>query len=166
MKAEWPQIPVISGNVVTSEGAERLMAAGADVIKVGIGAGSICTTRVIAGAGMPQITAIQDCAQAARKKGVGVIADGGITYSGDIVKAIVAGADAVMLGGMLAGLQESPGDEVLYEGRLFKEYRGMGSMGASMRGYGKDRYASGQGTGKLVPEGIEARVPFLSLIHI
>ena len=124
VKAEWPQIPVISGNVVTSEGAERLMAAGADVIKVGIGAGSICTTRVIAGAGMPQITAIYDCAQAARKKGVGVIADGGITYSGDIVKAIVAGADAVMLGGMLAGLQESPGDEVLYEGRLFKEYRG------------------------------------------
>ena len=160
VKAEWPQIPVISGNVVTSEGAERLMAAGADVIKVGIGAGSICTTRVIAGAGMPQITAIHDCAQAARKKGVGVIADGGITYSGDIVKAIVAGADAVMLGGMLAGLQESPGDEVLYEGRLFKEYRGMGSMGASMRGYGKDRYASGQGTGKLVPEGIEARGPF------
>ena len=159
IKAEWPDLPVIAGNVVTAEGAERLMAAGADVIKVGVGAGSICTTPVVTGAGMPQITAIHECAQMARKKGVSVIADGGVTYSGDIVKAIAAGADAVMLGGMLAGLKESPGEEVLYEGRLFKEYRGMGSMGA-MQGYSRDRYATGKGADKLVPEGIEGRVPF------
>ncbi len=159
VKSEWPQLPVIGGNVVTAEGADRLIAAGADVIKVGVGAGSICTTRVIAGAGMPQMTAIYDCAQAARKKGTGVIADGGVTYSGDIVKAIAAGGNAVMLGGMLAGFKESPGEEVLYEGRLFKEYRGMGSM-AAMQGLSRDRYASGQGSGKVVPEGIEGRVPF------
>jgi len=159
VKAGWPQLPVIAGNVVTAAGAERLIGAGADVIKVGVGAGSICTTRVISGAGMPQMTAIHECAQAARGKDTGVIADGGVKYSGDIVKAIAAGADAVMLGGMLAGLKESPGEEVLYEGRLFKEYRGMGSVGA-MRGYGRDRYANGQGGGKLVPEGIEGRVPF------
>ncbi len=159
VKAGWPQLPVIAGNVVTAAGAERLIGAGADVIKVGVGAGSICTTRVISGAGMPQMTAIHECAQAARGKDTGVIADGGVKYSGDIVKAIAAGADAVMLGGMLAGLKESPGEEVLYEGRLFKEYRGMGSMGA-MQGYSRDRYASGQGGGKLVPEGIEGRVPY------
>ena len=159
VKSEWPQLPVIGGNVVTGEGTERLIDAGADVIKVGVGAGSICTTRVIAGAGMPQMTAVHDCARTARKKGISVIADGGVNYSGDIVKAIAAGGNAVMLGGMLAGLMESPGEEVLYEGRLFKEYRGMGSM-AAMQGFGRDRYASGQGSGKLVPEGIEGRVPF------
>ena len=159
IKADWADLPVIAGNVVTAEGVDRLIAAGADVIKVGVGAGSICTTRVITGAGMPQITAIHDCAQVARKHGVSVIADGGVTYSGDIVKAIAAGADAVMLGGMLAGLKEAPGEEVLYEGRLFKEYRGMGSMGA-MQGYSRDRYATGQGAGKSVPEGIEGRIPF------
>jgi IMP dehydrogenase len=159
IKSNWADLPVIAGNVVTAEGVDRLIAAGADVIKVGVGAGSICTTRVITGAGMPQITAIHDCAQVAKKQGVSVIADGGVTYSGDIVKAIAAGADAVMLGGMLAGLEESPGEEVLYEGRLFKEYRGMGSMGV-MQGYSRDRYATGQGAGKLVPEGIEGRIPF------
>jgi IMP dehydrogenase len=156
----WRDLPIAAGNVVTAEGTEALIAAGADVIKVGVGAGSICTTRVISGAGMPQMSAIHECAQAARKKGVAVIADGGIKYSGDIVKAIVAGADAVMLGGLLAGLEESPGEIELSEGRRFKQYRGMGSLGA-MQGLGKDRYASGQnGGGKLVPEGIEGRVPY------
>ncbi|MCE9622849.1 MAG: IMP dehydrogenase [Actinomycetia bacterium] len=160
IRAAWPNIPIAAGNVVTAEGTETLIAAGADVIKVGVGAGSICTTRVISGAGMPQVSAIFECAHVARKKGVPVIADGGIKYSGDIVKAIVAGADVVMLGGLLAGLDEAPGDIELYEGRRFKSYRGMGSLGA-MQGLGKDRYASGQGVGgKLVPEGIEGRVPY------
>ncbi|MEW5829580.1 MAG: IMP dehydrogenase, partial [Chloroflexota bacterium] len=145
---------------VTAEGPEALIRSGADAVKVGVGAGSICTTRIISGAGMPQVTAIHDCASAARKHGIPLIADGGIKFSGDIVKAIAAGADAVMLGSLLAGLEESPGEVVLYEGRHFKEYRGMGSLGA-MKGYGKDRYGSGQGGGgKLVPEGIEGRVPY------
>jgi len=156
----WRDLPIAAGNVVTAEGTEALIAAGADVIKVGVGAGSICTTRVISGAGMPQMSAIHECATTARKKGVSIIADGGIKYSGDIVKAIVAGADAVMLGGLLAGLEESPGEIELSEGRRFKQYRGMGSLGA-MQGLGKDRYASGQNDGgKLVPEGIEGRVPY------
>ena len=163
----WPDLPVIAGNVVTAEGVEALIKAGANAVKVGVGAGSICTTRVISGAGMPQVSAIYDCARAARKLGVPIIADGGIKYSGDIVKAIVAGADVVMLGSLLAGLDESPGEVVLYEGRRFKEYRGMGSLGA-MQGYGRDRYGSGQGaaqTGKLVPEGIEGRVPYKGSLH-
>jgi len=166
IKTAWPKLPVIAGNVVTAEGAAALIEAGADVVKVGVGAGSICTTRVISGAGMPQVTAIHECASAARKRGIPIIADGGIKYSGDIVKAIVAGADVVMLGSLLAGLDESPGDVVLYEGRRFKEYRGMGSLGA-MQGYGKDRYGSGQagGSGKLVPEGIEGRVPYKGPLH-
>ena len=156
----WTDLPLIAGNVVTAEGAESLILSGVDAIKVGVGAGSICTTRVISGAGMPQVSAIFECAQVARKHGVSVIADGGIKFSGDIVKAIVAGAQAVMLGSMLAGLEESPGEVMLYEGRRFKEYRGMGSL-AAMKGYGVDRYASGQnGGGKLVPEGIEGRVPY------
>jgi IMP dehydrogenase len=155
----WPDLPVIAGNVVTGEGAQALIDAGANAIKVGVGAGSICTTRVISGAGMPQMTAIHACVEAAHQHGIAVIADGGVKYSGDITKAIVAGADAVMLGSLLAGLDESPGDVVLYEGRRFKEYRGMGSLGA-MQGYGRDRYGSGQGGGKLVPEGIEGRVPY------
>lgn len=160
IRAAWPDIPISAGNVVTAEGTEALIQAGADVIKVGVGAGSICTTRIISGAGMPQISAIFECAKAARAKGINVIADGGIKYSGDIVKAIVAGGQLVMLGGLLAGLEEAPGDIELYEGRRFKQYRGMGSMGA-MQGLGKDRYASGQGgSGKLVPEGIEGRVPY------
>jgi IMP dehydrogenase len=156
----WTDLPVIAGNVVTGEGAEALIRSGADAIKVGVGAGSICTTRVISGAGMPQMSAIFECAQVARTHGVSIIADGGIKFSGDIVKAIVAGGNAVMLGSMLAGLDEAPGEVLLYEGRRFKEYRGMGSLGA-MKGYGVDRYATGQnGSGKLVPEGIEGRVPY------
>ena len=160
IKSAWKDLPVIAGNVVTAEGADALIQSGADAIKVGVGAGSICTTRVISGAGMPQMSAIFECAQVAKKYEVSVIADGGIKFSGDIVKAIVAGANAVMLGSMLAGLEEAPGEVMLYEGRRFKEYRGMGSLGA-MKGYGVDRYASGQsGSGKLVPEGIEGRVPY------
>ena len=161
LKAAWPDLRVVAGNVVTAEGTTALIAAGADAVKVGVGAGSICTTRVISGAGMPQMSAIYECAQVARAKGVPLIADGGIKYSGDIAKAIAAGAEVVMLGGLLAGLDESPGELELYEGRRFKQYRGMGSLGA-MQGYGLDRYASGQGASgrKLVPEGIEGRVPY------
>jgi IMP dehydrogenase len=159
-----PHLPVLAGNVVTAEGTEALIDAGADVVKVGVGAGSICTTRIVAGAGLPQMTAIAECASAARPRGIPIIADGGIKYSGDIVKALAAGADAVMLGSLLAGLEESPGEIMIYEGRQFKEYRGMGSIGA-MRGRANDRYASAQGargvpTGKLVPEGIEGQVPY------
>jgi IMP dehydrogenase len=161
----YPDLPVIAGNVVTEEATEALIRAGAAAVKVGVGAGSICTTRVISGAGMPQLSAIYYCAQRAHALGVPVIADGGIKYSGDIVKAIAAGADTVMLGSLLAGLDESPGDVVFYEGRRFKDYRGMGSLGA-MQGYGRDRYASAQGgSGKLVPEGIEGRVPYKGSLH-
>jgi IMP dehydrogenase len=164
IKSAWKDLPVFAGNVVTAEGTEALIKAGADAIKVGVGAGSICTTRVISGAGMPQISAIFECSRAAQKHGISVIADGGIKFSGDIVKAIVAGGHAVMLGSMLAGLDEAPGEVMLYEGRRFKEYRGMGSLGA-MKGYGVDRYATGQsGIGKLVPEGIEGRVPYKGLL--
>jgi IMP dehydrogenase len=161
LKKKWPALPVAAGNVVTAEGTAALIAAGADAVKVGVGAGSICTTRVIAGAGMPQMTAIYNCAKAARPKGIPIIADGGIKYSGDIVKALAAGASVVMLGALLAGLDESPGEMVLYEGRRFKTHRGMGSLGA-MQGYGRDRYATAQGTGsgKLVPEGIEGIVAY------
>jgi IMP dehydrogenase len=155
-----PTMPLLAGNVVTAEGTEALVDAGADVIKVGVGAGSICTTRVVAGVGVPQMTAIVECAEAARARGVPIIADGGIKYSGDIVKALAAGAQAVMLGSLLAGLEESPSDVVIYEGRRFKEYRGMGSLGA-MKGRAADRYASGQSDGKkVVPEGIEGQVPY------
>ena len=160
----WPELPVMAGNVVTAEGVQALAQAGVSVIKVGVGAGSICTTRVISGSGMPQVSAIYECARAAHKLGLPIVADGGIKYSGDIVKAIVAGADMVMLGSLLAGLDESPGEVVLFEGRRFKEYRGMGSLGA-MQGYGRDRYATGMGSGKLVPEGIEGRVPYKGSLH-
>ena len=159
VKARYPDLALVAGNVVTAEGTRDLIAAGADVVKVGVGAGSICTTRVVTGVGMPQITAIQACAEEAHRQGVTVIADGGIKYSGDIVKALAAGADAVMLGSLLAGLNESPGELIIYEGRRFKEYRGMGSMGA-MKGLARDRYGSGQGDGKQVPEGIEGQVPY------
>ena len=165
LRRYWSDLPVIAGNVVTAQGTQALIDAGANAIKVGVGAGSICTTRVISGAGMPQMSAIYECASLARKLGVPIIADGGIKYSGDIVKAIAAGAEMVMLGSLLAGLDESPGEIVLYEGRRFKDYRGMGSMSA-MQGYGRDRYASGQGgSGKLVPEGIEGRVPYKGPLH-
>ncbi len=164
LKGAWPALPVVAGNVVTAEGVEALVAAGADAIKVGVGAGSICTTRVVSGAGMPQLSAIWLTTRAAHRLGIPVIADGGITYSGDIVKAIVAGAETVMLGSLLAGTEEAPGELELFEGRRYKSYRGMGSL-AAMQGIGADRYASGQstpgtGTRKLVPEGIEGRVPY------
>jgi IMP dehydrogenase len=159
IRAAAPGTPVIAGNVVTEEGTLALIEAGASAIKVGVGAGSICTTRVIAGVGMPQMSAIHLCSKVARKRGIPVIADGGIKFSGDIVKALAAGADTVMLGSLLAGLEESPGELVLYEGRQFKSYRGMGSLGA-LEGYGRDRYGTGQGGGKLVPEGVEGMVPY------
>jgi IMP dehydrogenase len=170
IKGSWPDLAVTAGNVVTEEGVEALAKAGADAIKVGVGAGSICTTRIISGAGMPQLSAIHFAAKRARRLGVPVIGDGGITYSGDIVKAIAAGATTVMLGSLLAGTEESPGETELFEGRRFKSYRGMGSLGA-MQGLGADRYASAQTdqsdqsnlaktSNKLVPEGIEGRVPY------
>lgn len=160
IKAIQPTLAVIAGNVVTEAGTQALIEAGADAIKVGVGAGSICTTRIISGAGMPQLSAIYRCARVAHPLGVPIIADGGIKYSGDIVKALVAGADTVMLGSLLAGLKESPGEEILYEGRQYKSYRGMGSLGA-LQGLGKDRYGTGQGgSGKLVPEGVEGMVPY------
>ncbi len=150
--------PVIAGNIVTREGAQDLVAAGAQAVKVGVGPGSICTTRVIAGVGMPQFTAIRNVAEWCRENGVGVIADGGIRYSGDIVKALAAGADVVMLGSLLAGTRESPGQTVHFQGRRFKTYRGMGSLGAMMRGT-SDRYGQ-SASGKLVAEGVEGRVPY------
>jgi IMP dehydrogenase len=157
VKAAYPHLPLVAGNVVTAEGTRDLIAAGADVIKVGVGAGSICTTRIVTGVGMPQVTAVQACADEAHRHGRTVIADGGIRYSGDMVKALAVGADAVMLGSLLAGLDESPGELVIFEGRRFKEYRGMGSLGA-MKGLARDRY--GRKAGKAVPEGIEGQVPY------
>lgn len=166
IKGAWPDLPVTAGNVVTEEGVDALVDAGADAVKVGVGAGSICTTRVVSGAGMPQLSAVWFTTRRARERGIPVIADGGVTYSGDVVKAIAAGAECVMLGSLLAGTEESPGDTELFEGRRYKAYRGMGSLGA-MQGLGADRYASGQSqsqvaaaTRKLVPEGIEGRVPY------
>ena len=150
---------LIAGNVATYEGARDLIALGVDGIKVGIGPGSICTTRVVSGAGVPQITAIAECAKATRRHGVPLIADGGIKYSGDVTKAIAAGADCVMIGSLLAGTEESPGETILYQGRTFKSYRGMGSMGAMAQG-SADRYSQEARGGKLVPEGIEGRVPY------
>ena len=164
IKANWADLPVVAGNVVTEEAIDALADAGADAVKVGVGAGSICTTRVISGAGMPQLSAIWHTTRRARRRGIPVIADGGITYSGDIVKAIAAGAEAVMLGSLLAGTDESPGELELFEGRRYTSYRGMGSLGA-MQGLGADRYASAQSevagqSRKLVPEGIEGRVAY------
>ena len=162
VKSDW-DVQVIAGNVVTAEGAEALIDAGADAVKCGVGPGSICTTRVVAGVGVPQVTAVFDCAEAASRHGVPVIADGGLTSSGDIAKAIAAGADTVMLGSMLAGTDESPGDVILVQGERFKEYRGMGSLGAMKAGsFSKDRYYQGdvEDVDKLVPQGIEGRVPY------
>ena len=158
VKTAFPEIPVIAGNIATAEAAEDLIQAGADAIKVGIGPGSICTTRVVAGIGVPQITAIFDCAQVAKKYGIPIIADGGIKYSGDLVKAIAAGADVVMIGSLFAGCEESPGECEIYQGRQFKVYRGMGSIAAMNKG-SKDRYFQ-TNTKKLVPEGVEGRVPY------
>jgi IMP dehydrogenase len=159
------EIEVIAGNVATGEATADLIKAGANAVKVGIGPGAICTTRIISGAGVPQITAIMDCAAAAAKHRIPVIADGGIRHSGDITKALAAGASSVMLGSLFAGLKESPGQLVIYKGRQFKEYRGMGSLGAMVRGsaerYGQDSTAD---TGKLVPEGVEGRVPYRGVL--
>lgn len=160
IKKRW-DIDVIAGNVATREGCRDLIAAGADAVKVGIGPGSICTTRVVSGVGVPQVTAIYNAAQAAKNTGTPIIADGGIRYSGDITKAIAAGAHVVMIGGLFAGLEESPGTRILYQGRQFKVYRGMGSLGAMVQG-SSERYRQTPGgkPDKLVPEGVEGRVPF------
>lgn len=160
LREKHPALTIIAGNVATGEATRDLIQAGASVVKVGIGPGSICTTRVIAGIGVPQITAIYDCATVAREYNIPIIADGGIKYSGDIVKAIAAGASAIMVGSLLAGTEESPGESEIYQGRRFKVYRGMGSLGAMKEG-SKDRYfQESENTNKLVPEGIEGRVPY------
>ncbi len=164
-KRQHPELPIVAGNVISGEGARDLIDAGAGAIKVGIGAGSICTTRIVAGSGVPQISAVAAVAEVCRPRDIPVIADGGIKYSGDVVKALAAGADVVMLGSLLAGLEESPGEIISYEGQRYKVYRGMGSLGA-MQGHGADRYGSatpapgGQKRDKLVPEGVEGRVPY------
>ena len=161
IKAHYPEVDVIAGNVATAEGTRRLIEAGADAVKVGVGPGSICTTRVITGAGMPQASAVYLCAQEAKKHNRTIIADGGIRYSGDIAKALGLGADAVMIGNLFAGTDEAPGETILYEGRRFKVYRGMGSLGAMKKG-ARDRYHQEDiaDESKLVPEGIEGRVPY------
>jgi len=158
IKEAYPHVDLIAGNVATAEATIALIEAGADAVKVGVGPGSICTTRVIAGIGVPQITAVYNCASAAREYKVPIIADGGIKYSGDIVKAIAAGANVVMIGNLLAGTEESPGETIIYQGRSYKVYRGMGSLGAMAQG-SKDRYFQ-ENMDKLVPEGIEGRVPY------
>ncbi|HSE11102.1 MAG TPA: IMP dehydrogenase, partial [Rudaea sp.] len=160
VKRQFPQMQVIGGNIVTADAARALVDAGADAVKVGIGPGSICTTRIVAGVGVPQITAVSMVAEAIRGSGAGLIADGGIRYSGDIAKALAAGADCVMIGGMFAGTEEAPGEVELYHGRSYKSYRGMGSLGAMQLG-SKDRYFQDEtDADKLVPEGIEGRVPY------
>ena len=170
IKKHYPDLQVVGGNIATGDGALALVNAGADAVKVGIGPGSICTTRIVAGVGVPQITAVANVADALRSKGVPLIADGGIRYSGDMAKALAAGAYCVMVGGMLAGTDEAPGDIELYQGRSYKSYRGMGSLGAMGQG-SKDRYFQDatQELEKLVPEGIEGRVPYKgsmsSIVH-
>ena len=166
-KANFKGIELVAGNVATAEAAEALCAAGVDAVKVGIGPGSICTTRVVAGVGVPQITAVDECVRAAEKSGVPVISDGGVKYSGDLVKALAAGASSVMIGSLLAGTEEAPGDVILYQGRSYKSYRGMGSLGAMKKG-SKDRYFQADVTDadKLVPEGIEGRVPYKGSIEM
>lgn len=162
IKESYPELQVIAGNIATAEAAKDLILAGADCIKVGIGPGSICTTRVVAGVGVPQLTAVMDCVEEANKYGVPVIADGGIKYSGDIVKALAAGAKVVMMGSMLAGCEEAPGEKEIYQGRSYKVYRGMGSLAAMACG-SKDRYFQ-EGNKKLVPEGVEGRVPYKGIV--
>lgn len=169
IRLRYPKVDIIAGNIATADGAEALIQAGVDAIKVGIGPGSICTTRVVAGIGVPQITAIADCTEVADRYGIPVIADGGIKYSGEVTKAIAAGAHTVMLGSLFAGTDESPGELILYQGRSYKVYRGMGSIGAMKKG-SKDRYGqAGVSEEKLVPEGIEGRVPhrgsLASILH-
>ncbi|MBA5875087.1 MAG: IMP dehydrogenase [Nitrospira sp. CR1.2] len=164
VRKAYPQLDIIAGNIATAQAAKDLVKAGVDAVKVGVGPGSICTTRMVSGAGMPQLTAISDCARALAGSGIPVIADGGIKYSGDITKALGAGASVVMLGSLLAGTEEAPGETVLFQARTYKVYRGMGSIGAMERG-GGDRYGQGgRPTPKLVPEGIEGRVPYKGLL--
>jgi IMP dehydrogenase len=153
-------VQVVAGNVATAEATRALIDAGADAVKVGIGPGSICTTRIVAGVGVPQLTAIMDCARAARDSGTPVIADGGIKFSGDFAKAIAAGADCAMVGSMIAGTDESPGEVILFQGRSFKSYRGMGSLGAMARGSADRYFQKDAASDKLVPEGIEGQVPY------
>jgi IMP dehydrogenase len=165
IKGNFPDLQVIGGNVATAEGTEALIKAGADAVKVGVGPGSICTTRIVTGVGVPQITAIAECVKAAEKHGIPIISDGGIKFSGDISKAIAAGAHSVMIGSLFAGTEESPGEKILYQGRSYKEYRGMGSLGAMSQGsserYFQDRELS---ESKLVPEGVEARIPYRGVL--
>jgi IMP dehydrogenase len=163
IKDKLPEVELVAGNVATHDGALDLIRLGVDGVKVGIGPGSICTTRVVTGAGVPQITAISECARAARDAGVPIIADGGVKFSGDIAKAIAAGASSVMIGSLFAGTEESPGETILYQGRTFKSYRGMGSIGAMAAGSG-DRYAQEGEVSKLVPEGVEGRVPYKGML--
>jgi IMP dehydrogenase len=163
IKKSLPDVEVIAGNVASFEGARDLIDLGVAGVKVGIGPGSICTTRVVSGAGVPQISAVAECARAARKAGIPLIADGGVKFSGDITKAIAAGASVVMIGSLFAGTEESPGETILYQGRTFKSYRGMGSLGAMQEG-SRDRYGQEESTSKLVPEGIEGRVPYKGLL--
>ncbi len=163
LRQALPDLQLVAGNVATEEAVKDLVSLGVDAVKVGIGPGSICTTRVISGAGVPQITAIHECASPAHEAGVPLISDGGIKYSGDITKAVAAGADCVMIGSLLAGTEESPGETVLYQGRTYKAYRGMGSMGAMASGSG-ERYGQDAASGKLVPEGVEGRVPYKGLL--
>ena len=164
VRKAYPQLDIIAGNIATAQAAKDLVKAGVDAVKVGVGPGSICTTRMVSGAGMPQLTAIGDCARALAGSGIPVIADGGIKYSGDITKALAAGASSVMLGSLLAGTEEAPGETVLFQARTYKVYRGMGSIGAMERG-GGDRYGqAGRPAPKLVPEGIEGRVPYKGLL--
>jgi IMP dehydrogenase/GMP reductase len=172
IKQKYPELDVMGGNVATSDGARALIDSGVDSVKVGIGPGSICTTRIVAGIGVPQVTAITDAVEAALESEVPVVADGGIRYSGDIAKAIAAGANVVMIGSLLAGAEESPGEVELFQGRTYKSYRGMGSMGAMAQSHGSsDRYFQevGSDAGKLVPEGVEGRVaykgPVSSIVH-
>ena len=160
VKRRFPNVELIAGNVATAEAVKALIEAGVDAVKVGIGPGAICTTRVIAGVGVPQLTAILQCAEEARKQDIPIIADGGIRYSGDIAKALAAGADTVMLGSLLAGMDESPGEKVLYEGRIYKSYRGMGSLSAMSKGSKERYFQDTEDTKKLVPEGIEGLVPY------
>jgi IMP dehydrogenase len=159
-KSRFPEMDVIAGNIATEEAARDMIKAGIDAVKVGMGPGSICTTRVVSGVGMPQVTAILACARATRESNVPLIADGGIKFSGDVTKALAAGANCVMIGSLFAGTDESPGETILYQGRTFKSYRGMGSLGAMQAG-SRDRYGQDHEVpGKLVPEGIEGRVPY------
>jgi IMP dehydrogenase len=166
LRESFPEVKLIVGNVATEEGTRALIERGADAVKVGIGPGSICTTRIVTGAGVPQVTAIVDCARAAAEQGIPIIADGGIKFSGDLPKAIGAGANSVMIGSLFAGTEESPGETILYQGRTFKAYRGMGSLSAMARGSADRYFQEGSGSlSKLVPEGIEGMVPYKGSVH-